>query len=125
LGRAHGDDPEHLVTEQFMRFTAYDKRHRLSCFQRCFEDLLGPLDPDLEAAATPLNLEAKAAPIRRQLRIHTLRRFLSLARVLAKEKRQRPDAASPRHQPRPISISGISLSFAFLVARARRPGLST
>jgi hypothetical protein len=30
------------------------------------------LDPDLEAAATPLNLEAKAAPIRRQLRIHTL-----------------------------------------------------
>jgi hypothetical protein len=48
-----------------VRLTAYDKRHRLSCFQHCFEVLLGLLDPDLEAAVAPLKAEAKAAPIRR------------------------------------------------------------
>jgi len=50
---------------EIVRLTAYDKRHRLSCFQRCFEVLLGLLDPDLEAAVAPLKAEAKAAPISR------------------------------------------------------------
>jgi DNA-binding transcriptional LysR family regulator len=54
-----------------------------------------------------------------------LRRFLSLARVLAKAKRQRPNHASPRNSPRSIAIGGISLSFAFLGALAKRLGLST
>jgi hypothetical protein len=52
-----------------MPLTAYEKRHRLTCFQGCFEDLLGLLDPDFEAATAPLKSEAEAAPTRRQLRI--------------------------------------------------------
>jgi hypothetical protein len=54
-----------------------------------------------------------------------LRRFLSLARTLAKAKRQRPNTATPRNSPRPFPIGGISVSFAFLGALARRLGLST
>jgi hypothetical protein len=54
-----------------------------------------------------------------------LRRFLSLARALAKAKRQRPNHASPRNSPRSIATGGISLSFAFLGALARRLGLLT
>jgi hypothetical protein len=54
-----------------------------------------------------------------------LRRLLSLARVLAKTKRQRPNSASLRRSPRSIAIGGISLSFAFLGALAKRLGLST
>lgn len=52
------------------------------------------------------------------------RRFLSLARALAKEKRQRSNSA-PRHSPRSIATGGITLSFAFLGVLARRLGLST
>jgi hypothetical protein len=47
-----GEDSKRLVAADLMRLTAYDKRHRLSCFQRCFEALLGLLDPSLEVAAT-------------------------------------------------------------------------
>jgi DNA-binding transcriptional LysR family regulator len=54
-----------------------------------------------------------------------LRRFLSLARALAKEKRQRPNSGSSRLSPRLIAIGGIGLSFAFLGALAKRLGLST
>jgi len=54
-----------------------------------------------------------------------LRRFLSLARTLAKAKRQRPNTATPRNSPRSFPIGGISVSFAFLGALARRLGLST
>jgi DNA-binding transcriptional LysR family regulator len=50
-----------------------------------------------------------------------LRRFLSLA----KTKWRRPNSASLRHSPRSIAIGGISLSFAFLGALAKRLGLST
>ena len=53
------------------------------------------------------------------------RRFLSLARALAKRNQQRPNHASSRNSPRPIATGGISLSFAFLGALARRLGLST
>jgi DNA-binding transcriptional LysR family regulator len=53
------------------------------------------------------------------------RRFLSLARVLAKGKRQHSNSASQRHSPRPIATGGISVSLAFLGALARRLGLST
>jgi hypothetical protein len=52
-----------------MRRAAYDKRHRFSFFQGCFQALLGLVNPDCEASATPLKAEAKAAPIRRQLRV--------------------------------------------------------
>jgi DNA-binding transcriptional LysR family regulator len=55
----------------------------------------------------------------------TLRRFLSQARALAKARRQHPTNASPRNPPRSIATAGISLSFAFLGALARRLGLST
>jgi DNA-binding transcriptional LysR family regulator len=55
----------------------------------------------------------------------TLRRFMSLARLLAKAKRQRQNSGSPRHLSRSIATGGISLSFAFLGALARRLGLST
>jgi DNA-binding transcriptional LysR family regulator len=51
-----------------------------------------------------------------------LRRFLGLARVRAKEHQR---AVSSKHPPRPISTGGISLSFAFLGALAKRLGLST
>jgi DNA-binding transcriptional LysR family regulator len=54
-----------------------------------------------------------------------LRRFLSLARALAKAKRQHPNSPTLRNSPRSIAASGISLSFAFLGALARRLGLST
>jgi DNA-binding transcriptional LysR family regulator len=54
-----------------------------------------------------------------------LRRFLSQARALAKAKRQQPNSASPRNSPRSIATGGITLSFAFLGALARRLGLST
>jgi|SRR6516225_7199387 hypothetical protein len=54
-----------------------------------------------------------------------LRRFLSLARTLAKAKRQRPNSATPRNSPRSFAIGGISGLFAFLGALARRLGLST
>jgi DNA-binding transcriptional LysR family regulator len=55
----------------------------------------------------------------------TLRRLLSQARALAKAKRQHPSNASPRNPPRSIATGGISLSFAFLGALARKLGLST
>ncbi len=61
------EDPERLVATEFVRLAADDKRHWLSCFQRRFDKLLGLVDPDLEAAATPLNAEAEAAPNCRQL----------------------------------------------------------
>jgi DNA-binding transcriptional LysR family regulator len=54
-----------------------------------------------------------------------LRRFLSLARALAKANRQRRNHASPRNSPRSSASSGISVAFAFLGALARRLGLST
>jgi DNA-binding transcriptional LysR family regulator len=54
-----------------------------------------------------------------------LRRFLSLARTLAKARRPHPNPASPRNSPRSIAIGGITLSFAFLGALAKRLGLST
>jgi len=54
-----------------------------------------------------------------------LRRFLSQARALAKAKRQHPNSVPPRNSPRSIAIGGITLSFAFLGALARRLGLST
>jgi DNA-binding transcriptional LysR family regulator len=54
-----------------------------------------------------------------------LRRFLSLARVLAREKRPTQESASPKRPPRSISTGGITLSVAFLGALARRLGLST
>ena len=67
--RPSGGDPERLVTAELVRRAAHDKRHRLSFFQSCFEALLGLVNPDLEASATPLKAEAKAAPTRRQLRV--------------------------------------------------------
>jgi DNA-binding transcriptional LysR family regulator len=54
-----------------------------------------------------------------------LQRFLSLARIRAREKRQHQHAVSPKHPSRSISTGGISVSFAFLGALARRLGLST
>jgi DNA-binding transcriptional LysR family regulator len=54
-----------------------------------------------------------------------LRRFLSQARALAKAKRHRPNSASSGNSPRSIAIGGITLSFAFLGALAKRLGLST
>jgi DNA-binding transcriptional LysR family regulator len=54
-----------------------------------------------------------------------LRRFLSQVRALAKAKRQQPNSASPRHSPGSIAIGGITWSFAFLGALAKRLGLST
>jgi DNA-binding transcriptional LysR family regulator len=54
-----------------------------------------------------------------------LRRFLSQARALAKAKRQHPNSVPPRNSPRSIAIGGITLSFAFLGALAKRLGLST
>jgi DNA-binding transcriptional LysR family regulator len=54
-----------------------------------------------------------------------LRRFLSQARALAKAKRQHPNSGTPRNSSRSIAVGGISLSFAFLGALARRLGLST
>lgn len=62
-------EPERSVTSQVVRLAAYEKRHRLSRFQRCFDELsaLNNLDPQM--AATPLNAEAEVAPIWRQLRV--------------------------------------------------------
>ena len=37
-----GGDPERSVASQFVRFTAYDRTHRLSCFQRRFDELSAP-----------------------------------------------------------------------------------
>jgi DNA-binding transcriptional LysR family regulator len=54
-----------------------------------------------------------------------LRRFLSLARALAKAKRQHPNGTTPRNSTRSVSARGISVSFAFLAALARRLGLSS
>jgi DNA-binding transcriptional LysR family regulator len=54
----------------------------------------------------------------------SLRRFLSLARAMAKEKRQRSNSAR-RNSSRSSASTGIILSFAFLGALARRLGLST
>src|ERR1700722_4320021 len=54
-----------------MPLAAYEKRHRLSCFQRYFEALPGLLNLDFEAAAAPLKSEAEAAPTRRQLGIES------------------------------------------------------
>jgi DNA-binding transcriptional LysR family regulator len=54
-----------------------------------------------------------------------LRRFLSLARVLAREKQPTQESASPKRPPKSISTGGITLSVAFLGALARRLGLST
>src|ERR1700722_838791 len=54
-----------------MPLAAYEKRHRLSCFQRYFEALLRLLNPDFEEAATPLKSEAEAAPTRRQVGIES------------------------------------------------------
>ena len=65
--RPSGGDPEHLVTAELVRRASDNKRYRLSLFQGCFEALLGLVDPDLEATATPLNAEAEAAPSCRQV----------------------------------------------------------
>ena len=62
-------NPERSVTSQVVRLAAYEKRHRLSCFQRCFDELFALNNLDPEVAATPLNAEAEAAPIWRQLRV--------------------------------------------------------
>lgn len=61
------EDPECAIATEFVRFAAYNKRHSFSCFQRCIDQLLGLIDPDLEVAAPPLNGEAKASPARRQV----------------------------------------------------------
>jgi hypothetical protein len=39
-------DPERLVRAELVRRAAYDKRHRFSFFQGCFQALLGPVNPD-------------------------------------------------------------------------------
>lgn len=62
-------NPECLATAELLWLIAYDKRHRLPCFQRRFKALLGLIDADLEVTAAPLKAETEAAPIRRQLRI--------------------------------------------------------
>jgi DNA-binding transcriptional LysR family regulator len=54
-----------------------------------------------------------------------LRRFLSLARALAKANRHRRNHASPRNSPRSIVAGWITLSSALVDALARRLGLST
>jgi DNA-binding transcriptional LysR family regulator len=54
-----------------------------------------------------------------------LRRFLSLARAQAKQKKRNFRVASAGAARSPIAFGGISLSFGFLVAFARRLGLST
>jgi hypothetical protein len=54
-----------------------------------------------------------------------LRRFLSLARSQAKQKKRDTGVASAGVARRQIPASGISLSFAFLAAFARKLGLST
>jgi hypothetical protein len=58
-----------LVAAELVRRAAYDKRHRFSFFQGCFQALLGLVNLDCEASAAPLKAEAKAAPTRRQLRV--------------------------------------------------------
>lgn len=63
------ENPERLVMAEFMRFAAYDQRHRLSYFQRRFHTLLDLVNPDFEAATTPLNVKANAPPSGRQLRV--------------------------------------------------------
>jgi len=63
--RPFDQDPECSVTSEFVRLTVHDKLYRLSCFQRRFNELVSGNDPDLEAAATPLNVKANAPPTRR------------------------------------------------------------
>ena len=54
-----------------------------------------------------------------------LRRFLSLARAQAKQRKRDTGVASAGAARSPIAFGGISLSFGFLAAFARRLGLST
>jgi DNA-binding transcriptional LysR family regulator len=54
-----------------------------------------------------------------------LRRFVSLARIRAREKLRDHQATSPKHRSRQIPTGAISVSFAFLGALAKRLGLST
>ena len=54
-----------------------------------------------------------------------LRRFLSLARAQAKQKKRDTGVALAGAARSPIAFGGISMSFGFLAAFARRLGLST
>src|ERR1700730_17327880 len=65
--RRFGKDPKRLITAELVPLAEYDERHRFPCFQRCLDEVLRLLYPDLEASPTPVNAEANAAPIRRQL----------------------------------------------------------
>ena len=91
-GRPADGDPKRLVAAEFMRLAVYVKRHRLACFQRRFDKLLGLVDPDLEAAATPLKPEAEAAPVSRQLRVEP---YASRSAVTALRNRTLPSSQIP------------------------------
>lgn len=67
--RSPSDDLDRLVAAEFVRCTANDERHRLSCFQGRFDELFDPVNPDPEVATTPLNAKAEAAPRGRQIRV--------------------------------------------------------
>src|SRR5271170_6125876 len=90
-----GGYPKRSVAPQFVRLTAYDKRHRLSCFKGCFEELIALNDLDPETAATPLKAEAKAAATGRQLRVEG-DAVCSESQACKTEQRGQPDPAEGR-----------------------------